>query len=181
MLKSPALLSFSLPCYLYLHSYLALFHNILRILFLLLIVCSLIYCLFNCLLNYREFSIFSFIFLFPCFLSFFSICVCESVCVLFAITIYCNYNCKLLFSCLEKHFCPPPLNCVNKETVTFCMKFIQFISCFIIFACVVLNFNIVLLLPFILFIYLFYLFFEQLNPFSFSFSILLSVQLPCEV
>ena len=62
-------------------------------------------------------------------------------------------NVFLVVNTIVNSYCPAYnsifANCVNKETVTCCMKFIQFISSIIIFACVVLNLNIVLLLPLI--------------------------------
>ena len=85
-------------------------------------------------------------------------------------------NVFLVVNIIVNSYCPAQnsifANCVNKETVTCCMKFIQFISSFIIFASVVLNLNIVLLLPLI---YLFMvlsnsIFSRFLYPFSYPFS-----------
>ena len=85
-------------------------------------------------------------------------------------------NVFLVVNTIVNSYCPAYnsifANCVNKETVTCCMKFIQFISSIIIFACVVLNLNIVLLLPLI---YLFMVFSNSilslfLYPFSYPFS-----------
>ena len=85
-------------------------------------------------------------------------------------------NVFLVVNIIVNSYCPAQnsifANCVNKETVTCCMKFIQFISSFIIFACVVLNLNIVRLLPRI---YLFMVLSNSilslfLYPFSYPFS-----------
>ena len=85
-------------------------------------------------------------------------------------------NIFLVVNIIVNSYCPAQksifANCVKKETVTCCMKFIQFNSSFIIFACVVLNIKIVLLL---LLIYLFMVLSNSilslfLYPFSYPFS-----------